>query len=91
MNRVNGQMTTCERCGVQIFRKVEKQGETDGGFTKWDIFEPYPEGWGLVAVPKEYIGDNHVMVCPACHEVWNRSIMDHFIANTRLEKAKEER
>ena len=90
MSVVNGQLTTCERCGVQIFRKATGEGEMDGGFTRWNNFEPYPEGWDIVAVPKKLgIGYDHIRVCPACHETWNQAIIDHFISNTRLEKAKE--
>ena len=89
MSQINGQLTTCERCGAQIFRRTTGEGEADGGFTRWNNFEPYPEGWGLVDVPKGLLPHNCVRVCPACHKAWDRAILDHFIAGTRLEVVKE--
>ncbi len=89
MSQVNGQLTTCARCGAQVFRKCTGEGETDGGFTRWNKFEPYPEGWDIVSVPREMAPYDNVRVCPACHEAWNRAVIDHFIAGTRLENLKE--
>jgi hypothetical protein len=55
--RVNGQLRICDRCGKQIFCKTTGDGETDGGFTRWNKFEE-AEGW-----TSEYkIGD----LCPSC-------------------------
>ena len=89
MSQVNGQLTTCERCGAQVFRKCVGEGEADGGYTRWNNFEPYPEGWNLVSVPKGLSRHDCVRVCPACHKVWNQAVFGHFIAGTRLEIVKE--
>lgn len=90
MSQINGQLTTCERCGAQVFRRCTGEGETDGGYTRWNNFEPYPEGWDLVDVPKGAAPHNCVRVCPACHKVWDQAIVSHFIAGTRLEIVKEQ-
>lgn len=90
MSQINGQLSTCERCGAQIFRKCTGEGERDGGFTRWNTFEPYPEGWALVSVPKGIAVHDCVRVCPACHKAWDRAIMSHFIAGTQLAIVKEE-
>lgn len=89
MSKVNGQITTCERCGEQIFRKCVGEGEADGGYSRWNKFEPYPEGWGLVSVPKSVDSHGCVMVCPKCNSAWQRVLLSHFVAATQLEKAEE--
>ena len=90
MSLVNGQLTTCERCGAQIFRKTIGEGQTDGGYTRWNEFEPYPEGWEVVSLPKV---KNRVLsyahVCPDCYAKWNRVLNTFFIAGTLLEKTEE--
>lgn len=89
MSEVNGQLTTCERCGVQIFRKCIGEGERDGGYTRWNNFEPYPEGWGLVSVPEGIRPYDYARVCPECHSKWKRVLLSHFIAGTQLENIEE--
>lgn len=42
---VKGCMSHCCRCGLTVFRKLTGEGVADGGFTRWDKFEPLPEGW----------------------------------------------
>ncbi len=94
MAAVNGQLTTCDRCGVQIFRKAIGEGETDGGFTRWNKFEPYPEGWDLVSVPKEAKAGNgnayndYIRVCPTCHALWDNIIFKHFLKGTQYDKRR---
>ena len=57
MARENGQLRTCDRCGKTIFLKVIGDGETDGGYTRWNNFEN-ANGWTVVTD----IGD----LCPEC-------------------------
>lgn len=40
-----GKMITCDRCGETVFLKCIGEGETDGGYTRWNKFEAAPEGW----------------------------------------------
>lgn len=61
MSRENGQMLTCNRCGTWVFLKCTGEGETDGGFTRWNNFEPAP-GWNVAS----YIGD----LCPECYKAF---------------------
>ncbi len=88
MSEVNGQLTTCQRCGAQIFRRCTGEGVADGGYTRWNNFEPYPEGWELVAVPSSVktgsgnAYNNYMRVCPACNEVWKSAINEGFLKGT---------
>lgn len=53
----NGQLRTCDRCGVTVFLKCTGETVRDGGYSRWDCFE-HAEGWS-----EEFgIGD----LCPAC-------------------------
>lgn len=61
MSRTNGCLLTCDRCGKQIFLKLTGEGEMDGGYTRWNKFEPVPEGWGLNGVKN---------LCPECYAKW---------------------
>lgn len=55
----NGRLTHCDRCGDTVFSKVTGEGEMDGGYTRWNNFEPLPEGW-------EYHTETG-MLCPSCN------------------------
>lgn len=63
MSRENGRVVRCERCGESVFLKCTGEGERDGGFTRWNTFEPLPKGWGLY---KWYD------LCPTCNAVWDK-------------------
>lgn len=58
MSDKKGKLTTCNRCGHSVFRAYLGQGDADGGYTKWDIFEDLPDGW----MYHSEIGD----LCPTC-------------------------
>ena len=64
MSRENGEVVTCNRCGVKIFRKCIGEGELDGGYTRWNKFEEFPEGWSF----PHGLGD----LCPECSREWTR-------------------
>jgi hypothetical protein len=60
MAYMNGRKYTCDRCGLEVFCKCTGEGETDGGFTRWNEFEPLPDGW-----------QTHFEVgqlCPVCNQ-----------------------
>lgn len=63
MSEVNGRLVTCDRCGTTTFSKTTGDAETDGGFTRWNKFEPLPRGWG------KHKGKN---LCPECANAWNK-------------------
>lgn len=88
MAKINGQITICDRCGTQVFRKAIGEGEADGGYTRWNDFEPLSDGWGLVAIPsrKGAVSGNahnsYLHVCPECHELWEVLINENFLRGT---------
>lgn len=47
MTERKGLLCTCDYpgCGEWCFREYIGQGVTDGGYTTWDKFELYPDGW----------------------------------------------
>ncbi len=63
MSQVKGRLVTCDRCGEAVFSKTIGDGETDGGFTRWNKFEPLPRGWG---------SHNGNDLCPSCSSEWNK-------------------
>lgn len=63
MSEVNGRRTICDRCGVEIFSPHIGDEERDGGFTRWNKFEPKPNGW----TRKE-----NKDLCPDCASAWNK-------------------
>jgi hypothetical protein len=66
MAEVKGKLVTCDRpgCGRQVFLKTTGEGERDGGYTRWNEFEPYPEGW---ETHREAGG----VLCPDCAREYN--------------------
>lgn len=89
MAKVYGQIVTCDRCGAEIFRKCIGEGELDGGRTRWNKFEEMPNGWDLVAIPKSLgrvgNGNEHngyLYVCPDCHNLWDKIVMEGFPKGT---------
>lgn len=78
---INGQMSICERCGAQIFRKCVGDGETDGGYTRWNKFEPYPEGWANLPIYPfaENRQDGYLLLCPTCTREYTR-LMTKYMA-----------
>ena len=63
MSQINGCRTICDRCKAEVFSAHIGDGEMDGGFTRWNKFEPKPRGW----TRKE--GRD---LCPECAAEWNK-------------------
>lgn len=59
MASIHGRITTCDRCGEIAVSKCTGDGEADGGYTRWNKFEPLPEGWAHYPS----VGD----LCPKCN------------------------
>lgn len=81
MSFVNGRKYICDRCLVEKFCKCTGEGATDGGFTRWNNFEPLPEGW-----------ESHRetgLLCPECNSVYRRMI-DTFIDIGRTKEDKDD-
>lgn len=88
MAEMTGKLVTCDRCGDQVFLRATGEGERDGGFTRWNKFEPFPEGWDHVYVPAPERASRTkcVCVCPRCHTLWEQVLNVHFLAGTGLLK-----
>ena len=89
MAETNGKIVTCDRCGAEIFLKCTGEGETDGGYTRWNEFEKLPDGWDLVAVPNSvgWTGygnayNMYLQVCPECHKLWDEIVIERFLKGT---------
>lgn len=65
----NGRLYFCDRCGETVFCECTGEGETDGGFTRWNKFAPLPEGWGTCRDSKKINN-----VCPECNKVYQTII-----------------
>lgn len=88
MAEINGQLSICDRCGAQVFRKTTGDGDADGGYTRWNKFEAYPPGWGLVSIPYETkVGERNatsIRVCPTCNDLWRDLLNERFLKGTNL-------
>lgn len=77
--KAKGLQITCDRCGKIGFFKVTGEGEADGGYTRWNYFEPQ-EGW-------ERRGGYDL--CPECLKGYEAITADYlkacesFIANNK--------
>lgn len=74
MAEVNGKLVSCDRCETKIFLKCTGEGERDGGFTRWNTFEPFPEGWEW----HSEVG----RLCPACNEKY-KALVNTFMTEGR--------
>ncbi len=61
-----GMLQTCDRCGAQVFLKLQGKESFDGGYSSRDVFEKAPDGW-------EYgrIDGKCRHLCPTCSKEWN--------------------
>ena len=66
MSEMCGKIVACDRCGAQVFLRCAGEGEADGGFTRWNKFEPFPDGW-------EHRYDMG-RLCPACNKEYEKFI-----------------
>lgn len=75
MAEEKGILTTCDRCETIVFRKFIGTGDLDGGYTKFDKFEPLPDDWLYLS----QIGD----LCPVCANEFKRFI-HNFIGQDKV-------
>ena len=66
MAEIKGRLSICDRCGEKAFSKCIGEGELDGGYTRWNKFEPLPDGWEYVST----LG----LLCPKCNEEYKKLI-----------------
>lgn len=70
MSRRVGMLLGCDRCGKEVFLECTGEGERDGGFARWNLFEDTPAGWQS----KTPAGT----LCPECNRLWE-STFDNFM------------
>lgn len=75
MAEEKGILTTCDRCETIVFRKLIGTGDLDGGYTKFDKFEPLPDDW-LYVYEIGYL-------CPRCAMEF-RAMISTFIDQDKL-------
>lgn len=74
MAEQKGKLVTCDRCGETIFLKTTGEGELDGGFTRWNKFEPIPQG-----------REHHCevgLICPDCNAKY-KALVSTFMTEGR--------
>ena len=81
MSQVKGRLVTCDRCGETIFSKTTGDGDADGGYTRWNKFEPLPRGWTL---------HNGKDLCPSCANEWNKIETEFLKRKTQFMRRIEE-
>lgn len=66
-----GMLVTCQRCGVQTFRKQTGYNSVDAAIQNrhsfYDVFEPMPEGWKIVHAANGWL-------CPNCDKEFNHTM-----------------
>lgn len=63
----NGKLIKCDICGDCVFLKTIGDGETDGGYTRWNKFENAPKGWSYdIKINGKYVDS-----CPKCTARYN--------------------
>lgn len=65
MSDRKGLLKMCDRCHATVFLETIGNGETDGGFTRWNKFEPAPKGW-------TYNCDLQKTLCPECSQIYQK-------------------
>lgn len=71
MAHKNGQLLICDRCAATAFRECCGEGEADGGYTRWNKFDPPPEGWGTASDSKKFFN-----LCPDCYTKYQKLIKE---------------
>lgn len=64
-----GKLDECTRCGETIFLEKTGTGSADGGYTRWDNFEP---------LPKEWLNSSYGTFCPHCAGLFYSTMLSFF-------------
>lgn len=76
-----GKYYICDRCGTTSFFEKIGEGETDGGFTRFDKFEEATD-WNTVYPEASHGMGSSKLLCPTCSEKYNK-LMQEFFDNWR--------
>lgn len=71
MSDRKGLLKMCDRCSATVFLETIGDGEADGGFTRWNKFEPVPDGWS-------YSSDMKKTLYPECTNAYREMLMKFF-------------
>ena len=80
MAEVKGKLCSCDRCDKTVFLKCTGEGSSDGGFTRWNTFETFPEGWPY----HREVGS----LCPSCNEEYTK-LLKNFMKKSVTSKTGE--
>lgn len=84
MAQIIGKKLVCDRCNTEVFLKCTETQSLDGGFTKQNIYEKPPNGWGVgILINKS------VDLCPECREVYKR-MCERFFEEGRITRIYHE-
>ena len=72
-----GKYYICDRCGTTSFFEKIGEGETDGGFTRFDKFEE-AEGWNTVYPEASHDIGSSKLLCPECSKKYNKLMSEFF-------------
>ncbi len=68
MSEIKGTLVTCDICKEQIFLKFLEEKETDGGYTRYSVYEDLPEDWCTNSY-RIFGEDFHMRhLCPECRK-----------------------
>lgn len=68
----------CNRCGETVFLKYIETKEFDGGFTKQQCFESWPNGWSH--------HDTTGTLCPVCEKIYQSTLKSFMDCTEDIEK-----
>ena len=76
--RTEGILIQCDypMCDAQVMLAKTGEGETDGGYTRFNTYEPKPEGWGYVD-DKDLCPDHYQYYLDMIAEFWEPPIGKH--------------
>ena len=72
-----GKYYICDRCGTTSFFEKIGEGETNGGFTRFDKFEE-AEGWNTVYPEATHVTGSSKLLCPICSQKYDKLMKEFF-------------
>ena len=72
-----GKYYICDRCGTTSFFEKIGEGETDGGFTRFDKFEEATD-WNTVYPEASHGMGSSKLLCPTCSKKYDILMQEFF-------------
>ena len=78
--KTEGKLVTCDYpgCSEQVMLRKIGEGETDGGYTRYDMYEPVPEGWGYKD-NKDLCPSHHQDYLDMIQEFWDPTVPYEYV------------